>query len=130
ELYENAGALMGQACILTDGKLRVAQLNLNNALELEEQVWGQGFESPIFSNQFQVLHQRPLKDRHLRLRLGLIETAGAPWAGDPLEAIWFNAPPRLESRVHLAYRLGINRYRGWPELQLEVVADLSNEQLQ
>ncbi|MGA0892962.1 MAG: single-stranded-DNA-specific exonuclease RecJ [Burkholderiaceae bacterium] len=130
ELYENAGSLMGQAYILTDGELRAAQLNLNNALELEEQVWGQGFESPIFSNQFQVLHQRPLKDRHLRLRLGLIETAGAPWAGDPLEAIWFNASTRLESRVHLAYRLGINRYRGWPELQLEVVADLSNEQLQ
>ena len=130
ELYENSGALLAKGCILTDGELRAEQLCLESALALEDQVWGQGFEPPLFENHFQVLHQRPLKERHQKLRLGLLTKTGEPWAGEPLEAIWFNAPPTVETVLHLAYRLGVNRFRGWPELQLEIVADLRNEQLQ
>ncbi len=129
-LYENSEASLAKGCLLTDGELRADQLCLDSALALEDQVWGQGFEPPLFENHFQVLHQRPLKERHQRLRLGLLKKTGEPWAGEPLEAIWFNAPPTVETMLHLAYRLGVNRFRGWPELQLEIVADLRNEQLQ
>ena len=131
ELFSNTTrATTGRDCLLTDGPLARHQLHLESALALEDQVWGQGFEAPLFTNDFQVLHQQVLKERHLRLRLGLIEESNSPWVGEPLEAIWFNAPLPVASRLQLAYRLGVNRFRGWPALQLEVVADLGNEKLQ
>lgn len=130
ELYGNASALLGQELMQTDGALRAEQFRLENAIELENQVWGQGFEAPLFKNSFRVLQQRPLKERHQRLRLGLVDKAGEPWVGEPLEAIWFNAPNALTPQLTLAYRLGVNRFRGWPELQLEIIADLTDEQLQ
>jgi single-stranded-DNA-specific exonuclease len=36
---------------------------------LDAQVWGQGFEAPVFCDEVQVLQQRLVGEKHLKLRL-------------------------------------------------------------
>jgi single-stranded-DNA-specific exonuclease len=52
---------------------------------LDAQVWGQGFEAPVFCDEVEVLQQRLVADKHLKLRVRLA------WARASLarEAIWF-----------------------------------------
>jgi single-stranded-DNA-specific exonuclease len=103
----------------TDGPLEAELTRLDVAELIQQQVWGQGFPAPIFLNEFRVLAQRRLKEKHLKLTLahdgpGLTQTR-------PIEAIWFNAPQDLPAKARLAYRLAVNRYQGISSVQLEVV---------
>jgi hypothetical protein len=36
---------------------------------LENEIWGQGFPAPLFTDEFEVEQQRVLKEKHLKLRL-------------------------------------------------------------
>lgn len=105
--------------IETDGPLDPQYLRLDVALILGQQVWGQGFPGPIFVNRFQVLQQRRLKERHLKLLLAH-EAEGAA-AQARIEAIWFNAPQDLGAAASLAYRLAVNDWQGQSSVQLEIV---------
>ena len=55
--------------IETDGALDVAEMNLEIARLLDEQVWGQGFPAPQFSDDFVVQNQRVVGEKHLKLQL-------------------------------------------------------------
>jgi single-stranded-DNA-specific exonuclease len=79
---------------------------------IESHVWGSGFESPLFCDEAQVLQQRLVADKHLKLRLML--------AGAAREAIWFGHTEPLPARVRLAYRLGTDRFQGLERLQVFV----------
>lgn len=104
----------------TDGPLEAELTRLDVAELIAQQVWGQGFPAPVFMNQFAVLAQRRLKEKHLKLTLA---HAGAPQGKSrPIEAIWFNAPQDLPDQARLAYRLAVNRYQGASTVQLEIVA--------
>jgi single-stranded-DNA-specific exonuclease len=100
----------------TDGPLDAQYLKLEFAQRLAAQVWGQGFAPPVFMNRFEVIAQRRLKERHLKLTVRLAQ--GSP----KLEAIWFNAERDLDTQATLAYQLSINDWQGRSSLQLEVVA--------
>ena len=103
----------------TDGPLEAELTRLDVAELIAQQVWGQGFPAPVFMNQFRVLAQRRLKEKHLKLTLA---HEGAPHGQSrPIEAIWFNAPRDLPDRARLAYRLAVNRYQGTSTVQLEIV---------
>ncbi len=100
-----------------DGPLAATDMRLDLAYLLADQVWGQGFPAPVFVNEFRVISQRRLKERHLKLLLALEgETKSAG-----IEAIWFNAAADLPGRAKLAYRLSSNEWQGRSSLQLEVV---------
>jgi single-stranded-DNA-specific exonuclease len=88
----------------TDGALEASYLNLNFIRALEDEVWGQGFPPPLFSDTFTVTGQRLIKERHLKLAL----RRGA----QTLEAIQFNATERLPERALIAFRLGIDEFNG------------------
>ena len=76
--------------------------------------WGQGFPEPEFDDEFEVLEQRIVGGRHLKLLL-------QPRLGEAVEAISFNQGGLLENRrVRCAYRIEVNRYRGWEKPQLVV----------
>jgi single-stranded-DNA-specific exonuclease len=96
--------------IETDGSLEAAYLNLDLARLLEEQIWGQGFPQPVFCDEFQVVNQRVVGERHLKVRLAR--------GGRQLEAMHFNALEPLAGRVRAAYRLSVNEYNGAQSLQL------------
>ncbi len=85
---------------------------------ITSQVWGQGFESPVFCERLTVLNQRVLKDKHLKL---MVRPAGEPSA-PPRDAIWFNRSEPLPDEATLAYRLDLNEWQGRVTVQMQVVA--------
>ena len=82
--------------------------------------WGQGFHEPQFDGQFEVLQQRLLADKHLKLVLL------HPVTRSQIDAIAFNVDrqqwPTQEKYVHAVYRLDVNDYRGLRTVQLVIEA--------
>lgn len=104
-----------QRVLWTDGPLAPAELGLALAEQLHfAGPWGQGFPEPLFENDFSVLDQTLLRDRHRRLKLRHTE------GGEVVEAIAFNDPRLLPSQARFVYRLGINDYGGRRRQQLVV----------
>ncbi len=95
-----------------DGPLEPEYCTLDFIAELDAQVWGQGFAPPLFCDEFRVLNQRVLKERHLKLQLER--------DGRQFDAIWFNHADGLPARIRAAYRLGANEYNGRTSVQLMV----------
>ena len=102
--------------IVSDGLLPDDALNLPFARGLREAgPWGSGFPEPMWNGDFDVLEQRTVGEKHLKLRVR--PAAG----GSPVEAIAFNqAGPVHRGVVQLAYRLDVNEYRGVESAQLIV----------
>ena len=96
----------------TDGALDTAELNLEIARLLEQQVWGQGFPAPQFSDEFTVQNQRVVGEKHLRLRLSK--------EGRLVEAILFGHAEPLPDRIHAVYSLNVNEYNDTQSLQLVI----------
>lgn len=109
---ELSGADSFEPIIETDGSLEPDFATIEVAGLLQEQVWGAGFPAPIFRDTFTVLHQRLLKDKHLKLFL----QKGA----QRFDAIWFNHAETLPERAELAYRLDRNEWNGRVSVQLVV----------
>ena len=109
---ELSGADSFEPIIETDGALEPDFATIEVAGLLQEQVWGAGFPAPIFRDTFTVLHQRLLKDKHLKLFL----QKGA----QRFDAIWFNHAETLPERAELAYRLDRNEWNGRVTVQLVV----------
>lgn len=101
----------------TDGELAAQEFDLEVARALRlAGPWGAAFPEPCFDGEFEVLEQRIVGERHLKLRLrpvGIDKT---------LEAIAFGHERRLaEATAHrLVYRLEPNQFRGLESLQLVV----------
>jgi single-stranded-DNA-specific exonuclease len=104
------GALQRQ--VDTDGALESNQFTLGAARALQQAVWGQGFPPPLFLDEFAVVEQRVLKEKHLRLTL---EKSGQRYA-----AIQFNRAEPLGRRAQIAFALDINEWNGEQSLQLRV----------
>ena len=96
----------------TDGSLEPAYLDLGLAQLFDHQVWGQGFPQPLFCDEFEVLGQRVVGEKHLKLKLAR--------AGRTVEAMRFNALDPLPSTVRAAYRLSVNEFNGTQNLQLVI----------
>ena len=120
EVERHAEDVQLQAVIESDGEL----VESDFALELAEQLrfagpWGQHFPEPVFDGRFQVVSQRLVAEKHLKLVL-------FPASGSVLlDAIAFNIDPEVwpnqtVEQVEIAYRLDVNEFRGQRSLQLLV----------
>ncbi|GGE73050.1 single-stranded-DNA-specific exonuclease RecJ [Massilia psychrophila] len=98
--------------IETDGPLEDAYYTTGFIDLLDSQVWGQGFAPPVFCDEFRVVSQRILKERHLKL---LLERNGQRY-----DAIWFGHTASLGERARVAFRLDANEYNGVTKVQLMV----------
>jgi single-stranded-DNA-specific exonuclease len=99
------------------GELCGEEFSLANAQLLRDAgPWGQGFPAPLFDGCFEVLNQRVVGGRHLKLTLK--PAAG----GQPIEAIAFNTPALDAAclRANMVYRLDVNEFRGVESAQLIV----------
>jgi single-stranded-DNA-specific exonuclease len=96
--------------IETDGALDTDEMNLGVARALDAYVWGQGFPTPHFSDDFIVQNQRVVGEKHLKLRLLK--------QGQLCEAILFGHAEPLPDNIHAAYSLSINDYKGNQSVQL------------
>lgn len=106
--------------VSTDGPLPVEYYTADTVQRIDAQVWGQGFEVPVFCDEVEVLQQRLVADKHLKLRVRLAAAARASLA--PREAIWFSHTEPLPARVRLAYRLSLDEFQGQQRLQMVVEA--------
>lgn len=101
-----------QEAIETDGALTPDEMTLETASLLEKQVWGQGFPPPMFYDQFRVVSQRILGEKHLKLQLQKGQSR--------YDAIYFNQAELLPEQVHAVYQLQINDYKGQQQVQLQL----------
>ncbi len=110
--------VLGEAPIeqvaLTDGEIE-EPITIQLARDLEVAApWGQGFPEPEFDGRFEILEQRLVGERHLKLLL-------LPEQGPAVDAICFNHPSLVEGRyVQCAFKIEVNRYRGFEKPQLLV----------
>ncbi len=102
--------------IVSDGVLPDRALSLEFARRLRAAgPWGAGFPEPVWSGDFEVLEQRTVGEKHLKLRVRSAD------GGSPVDAIAFNqAGPACRGVVRLAYRLDVNEFRGVESVQLVV----------
>ena len=98
--------------IETDGPLEDHYYTTQFIELMDGQVWGQGFAPPVFCDEFRVISQRILKERHLKL---LLEKNGCRY-----DAIWFGRTDGLGDRARVAFRLDANEYNGTTKVQLMV----------
>ncbi len=95
---------------ITDGPLSPADMTLAHASTLADAVWGQGFPEPRFHDRFEVVAQRIVGERHLKLRLRR--------ENQQFDAMLFGSADPLPDIVTATYRLSANHYNGAVTLQL------------
>ncbi|MGY4829935.1 single-stranded-DNA-specific exonuclease RecJ [Sphaerotilaceae bacterium SBD11-9] len=100
--------------LMTDGPLAAEYFNLDTVRSLDAQVWGQAFEAPVFSDEVEVISQRLVGEKHLKLAVR--------HAGAVRDAIWFGHSEPIGSKVTLAYQLRVDEYNGQQRLQMIVEA--------
>jgi single-stranded-DNA-specific exonuclease len=106
--------------LLSDGTLAVEEFHLELARALRNAgPWGQHFPEPLFHGVFQLVEQRIVGERHLKMVLksecGSLKLDGIAFSVD--REIWPNPTIRW---VELAYKLDLNEFRGNETVQLMV----------
>jgi single-stranded-DNA-specific exonuclease len=101
-----------EGVIETDGELDAADHSYALAEQLEHAVWGQGFAAPFFSASFDVVAQRVVGEKHLKLKLAR--------AGATFDAMHFFHADPLPVRIQAVYALMTNEYNGQQLLQLKL----------
>ena len=87
-------------------------MSLQTAQTLAASVWGQGFPAPLFCDNFNVINQRVVGEKHLKLILEKDQKR--------FDAIYFNCIDDLSKTVNVVYLLDVNEYKGLQTLQLQV----------
>ncbi|WP_404398839.1 single-stranded-DNA-specific exonuclease RecJ [Idiomarina loihiensis] len=108
-----------QRVFWSDGELTTLQLSQDSVNILQSAgPWGQQFPEPMFDGQFELVDQRIVGERHLKLVVRHPQ-------GELLDAIAFNVdtqqwPARESSVVELLYKPQLNHFRGRTNVQLLV----------
>ena len=106
--------------LLSDGSLSINEFHLPLAKELRNAgPWGQHFPEPLFHGVFQLVQQRIVGERHLKVVLktecGSLQLDGIAFGVD--RDVWPNPNVRW---VELAYKLDVNEFRGQESVQLMI----------
>lgn len=88
----------------TDGPLAPEYRRPELVDTLHQQVWGQGFAPPVFSEEVEVVSQRLVGEKHLAVKLR--------HQGQPVDGIWFGRTEPLPARARIAYRLDADEWQG------------------
>ena len=105
--------------LLSDGPLGIEHFNPQTVRALDAQVWGQAFEAPVFVDEVEVVSQRLVGEKHLKLALRF---AGEARGAALRDAIWFGHSEPVAAKVRLAYRLSVDEYNGRERVQMIVEA--------
>lgn len=105
-----------QSVLEVDGNLNANEMTFQAAQMLEHQVWGQGFAPPLFYDTFEVVNQRILGEKHLKLSLKPTSSQSSL----VIDAIYFNQTDLLDGFIQAAYQLQTNSYNGAQKVQLNI----------
>src|SRR6187397_1833840 len=100
--------------LVSDGPLAAEHFDPATVRLLDDQVWGAAFDAPLFCDAVEVVSQRLVGEKHLKLAVRV--------GGVVRDAIWFGRVEPVEDRVRLAWRLGLDAYNGIERVQMIVVA--------
>jgi single-stranded-DNA-specific exonuclease len=103
--------------IFSDGGLTDEELSLDTAQLLRDAgPWGQGFPSPVFDGEFEVVSHRVVGKCHLKMTLKPVGSSCQ------IDAIAFNTPtlPAGRQQARMVYQLDVNEFRGIVSPQLIV----------
>ena len=101
-----------QRTLQTDGALPAEFRRTDIAASLQQAIWGHGFDAPLFNEHMEVLQQRLVGEKHLKLQLR--------HQGNVVDGIFFGRTAPLPAHAHLAYRLDINQWQGQQSVQFVV----------
>ncbi|MCP1622546.1 single-stranded-DNA-specific exonuclease RecJ [Pseudomonas nitroreducens] len=106
--------------LLSDGQLGAEEFHLELARALRQAgPWGQHFPEPLFHGIFQIVQQRVVGERHLKLVLktecGSLQLDAIAFNID--REVWPNPTVRW---AEVAYKLDVNEFRGNETVQLMV----------
>lgn len=107
-----------QHVLMSDGELQVEEFNLDIAQLIQQAgPWGQSFPEPLFDDEFKVLEQRLVGEKHLKLRLAKQDKI--------IDAIAFfvdtnSWPNYFCETIRALYRLDINEYKNQKNVQLVI----------
>ena len=101
-----------EGVIETDGELAAADHSYALAEQLDQAVWGQGFPAPLFTGLFDVVSQRVVGEKHLKLKLQR--------DGNVFDAMRFFQSDLLPDRILAVYALMPNEFNGQLSLQLKL----------
>ena len=113
--------------IHSDGELHGDELELSFAQMLRDAgPWGQGFPEPIFDGELELLEQRLVAEKHLKLVFSV------PGSNRVIDGIAFNVdlaewPNKKAKRAQVAFKLDVNEYKGVknPQLMVESLSALA-----
>lgn len=103
----------------SDGGLGATELHESFVQQLQQAgPWGQGFSEPLFDDEFRLVNQRIVGERHLKMVLQGADNI-------TIDAISFNVDtalwPNLAcERIHCIYKPQLNTFRGRTTVQLLV----------
>lgn len=121
ELFEEAvhevmEGKLSQKYLVVDGSLPPSALSMSTVEAFTDQVWGQGFEEPVFTGEFELLDAQLVgqEKNHLRMtvRYGNYQLNAMQFFCDQLPS---------GPMVQLAYKVSINEFRGNRAVNLMVV---------
>jgi single-stranded-DNA-specific exonuclease len=101
-----------EGMIETDGELDIAEHSYELAEQFDHAVWGQGFPAPLFTATFDVVAQRIVGEKHLKLKLARGEVS--------FDAMRFFQSDPLPERIRAVYALMPNEFNGQQSLQLKL----------
>lgn len=110
-----------QEVLLSDGSLSADDCQLHTAYAIEQSgPWGQHFPEPLFDDEFFIVQQRIVGEKHLKLVLAFDEQAS-----NTIDGIAFNVdvaqwPNHQATKVHVVYQLSVNIFRGQESAQLMI----------
>lgn len=107
-----------QSVLLSDGELDNEHLTLTFAEQLSDAgPWGQNFPEPLFDGIFNLVQQRLVGEKHLKL---VVEKQGKIFDGIAFNVDIKAWPNALAKQVNLVYRLDVNEFRGKRTVQLMI----------
>ncbi|RYF15620.1 MAG: single-stranded-DNA-specific exonuclease RecJ [Comamonadaceae bacterium] len=88
----------------TDGPLAPEYRRADLVDTLHQEVWGQGFAPPVFSEEVEIVSQKLVGEKHLSLKMR--------HQGQPVDGIWFGRTEPLPAKVKIAFRLEADEWQG------------------
>jgi len=111
---EGLDAATLERTLVSDGPLAAEHFDPATVRLLDDQVWGSAFDAPVFCDAVEVVSQRLVGEKHLKLAVRV--------GGVVRDAIWFGRIEPVGDRLRLAWRLGLDAYNGVERVQMIVVA--------
>ena len=90
-------------------------INFDIIKQINMSTWGQGFNPPLYKDNFEVIEQSILGDKHTKCLISLNE--------QNYPAIFFNQTDNLPDRIEAIYSIESNEFRGNKKIQL-ILRDL------